>query len=479
MFIDRFRVLAADPPPEPAVIADGVAVSYPRLWAEVEALAGWLQRQGLQAGDTVGLTVRSEYPHLRAALALMRLGCPQLTLPSYESDEYRANLAARADVRFHLVEAAGQALEHLPQRVLPHEAPDALGPDRLPEPDADAPSVYFVSSGTTGRPKLIPLSQRQIFLQALNWQYPPGREVFWRPTPIEYNNSKRQRLYNVVTASINVFADPAGQRLADVVERHRVTRLNLSVVQSRRLMTELRSAGRRLPDYCQLRIGGSAIGPDLRAALRDTVTPNLHLSYATSEFGALSTAGPEHHHDLGNAGRVHPGVDLEIVDEADRPLPAGETGRIRARGPGMATAYFGDDEASARAFRGGWFHPGDMGRIDRDGLLHVVGRADDMMSLASINIFPSEIEAAFAGYPGIVECAAFALPSSHFGDIPLLAVVSDDAVDLAAMQRFGRDLLGLRAPRKVFRVESMPRNAGGKILKDRLREQFEQQRSGM
>lgn len=474
MFIDAFRSLAAHPPAQPAVIADGAELSWPALWSEVEALAGWLHRQGVGPGQTVGLTVRGELAHLRASLALIRLGCVHVILPSYESDEYRRTLAGRARVQRHVTERVELAPRDLPHVVLPRQVPEAPGPDRLPEPDPDAPCVYFVSSGTTGRPKLIPLGQGQLFEQALNWQYPPGREVFWRPTPIEYNNSKRQRLYNVVNGSVNVFADPAGHTLVELVERYGVTRLNLSVVQARRLMHELQGAGRRLPESCQLRIGGSAVSPDLRQALQATVTPHLHVGYATSEFGAISTAGPGHHREPGNAGRIHPGVELEIVDEAGRPLPAGETGRIRARGPGMATAYFGDDEASARAFRDGWFHPGDMGRIDCDGLLQVIGRADDMMSLASINIFPSEIEAAFAGYPGLVECAAFALKSRHFGDVPVLAVVGDPAIDLSEMQRFGRGRLGIRAPRKVLRVESLPRNSGGKLDLQQLRDWVEQ-----
>jgi len=479
MFIDTLRHFAANSSALPAVITDGLAISYSQLWTEVDALTAWLYRQGVRPAETVGLTVCSEYPHLLAALALMRLGCVHITLPSYESSEYRFNLAVRAGVQRQVVEHVELGLTALPVLVLPHETPCVV-PDMAPAIPirAHAPCVYFASSGTTGRPKLILVSQQQIYQQAMNWQFPLCRDVLWRPTPIEHNNSKRQRLYSIVTGSINVFADATGRPLVDVIEAQRVTRLNLSVVQSRRLMDELRAAGRRLPEYCALRIGGSAIGPDLRAALRETVTPNLHVGYATTEFGTISTAGPDHQRGLGNAGRTHPGVELDIVDATNYPLPAGETGFIRVRGPGMASAYFNDDEATCRAFRNGWFHPGDMGRVDADGLLYVVGRADDMMSLASINIFPSEIEAAFANYPGVVECVALAVKSSHFGDIPVLAVIADLATDLIAMQRFGRDRLGLRAPRKVFRVESIPRNPAGKVLNDRLRELFEQQRSG-
>jgi acyl-CoA synthetase (AMP-forming)/AMP-acid ligase II len=105
---------------------------------------------------------------------------------------------------------------------------------------------------------------------------------------------------------------------------------------------------------------------------------------------------------------VHPGVQFEIVGEDGGGLPHGETGQIRLRGPGMSTRYLDDAEATARAFRGGWFYPGDMVFIDADGVGYFKGRSDDMMNFASINVFPSEIERVIEGFSGVTECAAFA-----------------------------------------------------------------------
>ena len=109
------------------------------------------------------------------------------------------------------------------------------------------------------------------------------------------------------------------------------------------------------------------------------------------------------------------------------PLPAGETGLLRMRTPGMATRYLDDGEATARCFVDGWFQPGDMGRLLPDGTLRVEGRGDDMMILGTLNIFPAEIERAAEGFPGVADCAAFALRSAVHGDIPMLAVVARGA----------------------------------------------------
>lgn len=477
MYLDCLRQLAADRDVGPALIADGAAISRAVLWAEVEALAGWLHGQGLRRGDVVGLTVRSEYPHLRAALASMRLGCAHVILPSFESQAYRHALAARAGVRAHLVEDARFASAHASCIVLPTSPPPSPAAD-LPDVAGDAPCTYFVSSGTTGRPKIIPLSERQLREQALNWRFFGRGDRFWRPTAIEFNNSKRHRLYALAVGACNVFADANGVTLAEIVDRHAITCLDLTVVQARRLVDEVRATGRRLPAGCRLRVSGSMVASDLRSTLQAVVTGELQVGYATSEFGAVSSAGPDQCLGGDSVGVPHPGVDLAVVDAAGRPLPPGQTGRVQLRGPGMATHYLGDAEASAAAFQDGWFIPGDVGWQAPDGQLHLVGRADEMMSLASINIFPSEIESAFAGYPGVVECAAFALKSAHFGDVPVLAVVSDQPVDADRMLRLGRDRLGLRAPRKVFRVESLPRNSGGKVDRVRLRELLERQWRG-
>ncbi|MDD5364458.1 MAG: class I adenylate-forming enzyme family protein [Gallionellaceae bacterium] len=474
MLIEHLQRLAYRHGREIAVIDDDRRVTFAELWQQVDALAGQLGRQGLVPGQCAGISIKPEFRHFLTSLALMRLGCVQITLPTYESAQYRKALAEKAGVQVQLIDLAEHALADF-AAIIPVYEFDQAGPAEHRLPSDEAACIYFVTSGTTGKPKLIPLSQRQLFQQGTNWQYPPGQEIFWRPTPIEYNNSKRQRLYNLVSRSTNIFLDPTGRDMLEVVEHHGVTRLNLSVMQSRHLLQNLRATSRRLPDFCQVRIGGSAVSPDLRAALVRDLTANLHITYATSEFGSIATAGPGHHFDLEITGVVHPGVDLRIVDDSGNVLPAGQVGHIEVKGSGMADHYRDDEAATDIAFRGEWFHPGDMGHLSSAGLLYVSGRADDMMSLASINIFPSEIEAAFASYPGLIECAAFALKSSAFGDIPLLAIVGSDELDLAAMSRFGRDRLGLRAPRKLFRVSALPRNRGGKVLKDELRALFDQQ----
>lgn len=191
------------------------------------------------------------------------------------------------------------------------------------------------------------------------------------------------------------------------------------------------------------------------------LTPDVCVLYGTSETGPVTIAQPAHHDEHPDTvGPPVPGVRDEVVDEDGRVLPRGGRGLVRVRSAAAATAYLDDPEATARAFRDGWFHPGDAGWMTPDGALVLAGRADDMMNLGTIKIFPAEIEAAAAGFPGLGECAAFALRSAEHGDIPLLAVVAREGMDTAALLAACRERLGLRAPRRIVTLDALPRIAG-------------------
>jgi acyl-coenzyme A synthetase/AMP-(fatty) acid ligase len=458
---------------EIGAIVNDRPISYREMDDDVRSLGQWLAAAGLEPGDTVGLTIRDEYRHLIASVALMRLGCIQVTLPSHEPPEHRQAIAERTKAIAVLTEDPGAGVPTLPTILADfgYRADRGPFPETL-EPGDDRVCMYLTSSGTTGRIKIIPTTATQLFHQAQTWQWPAQRDVFYRPTSIEYNNSKRQRLYNLTWATTNVFADAKRTSITETCRRWDVTRLNISAVQTRTLIDQA-TDGRALSPACHIRLGGSAISPQLRQAAMDKLTPNVHVTYATSEFGSIATAGPEHHGPQPETvGLIHPGIQLQIVDDDGRPVGPDRPGRIRVRGPGMVTGYFGDEEATAKAFSAGWFYPGDVGHLSKDGLLFLDGRSDDMIILASINIFPAEIERVVESIPGVVECAAFSIKSGTFGDIPLLAAVVSDQVRAPDIAAFARKRLGLRAPRKVFLVDSLPRNSGGKIDRRVLQARF-------
>ena len=467
-FLARLRAASAADPGRPAIIGSGVVLSHGALADRAEGMAAWLLRAGLAPGQMAGLTLRDDLAHLVVCLALLRLGCHQVALGSHEPPLQRADLAARAGAVVVLGDTEQDALPGLPLLLPDHARATADAALRAPLPRGlpeAAALVVLTSSGTTGRPKLVPLSQAALLAQAAR------RRGFGalrhRPVGFEHNNGKRFALFTLANGDACLL--PAASRRVGVEEACRhygVALVGLAPHQAETLLARRRNAP--WPAGTLIDLTGSAPGAGLVRRLHEGLTRAVEVLYGTTEVGSVARAGAEDHAACPEgAGRVVPGATVMVVDDRGAPLPPGQTGLLRIRTEGMAQRYLDDPEATARCFREGWFQPGDMGRLLPDGTLVVAGRADDMMVLGTLNIFPAEIERVADAFPGVAACAAFALRGGPLGDIPALAVVPDPAAppEPTALLAHCRARLGLRAPRKVTMVTALPRNAAGKVLR--------------
>ena len=463
------RETARRTPDLPAFIRDGAPVGYASLARQVGAASAWLAREGIRAGDTVGITLRDEWLNLLLSLALLHRGARQITLAPHETMAYRADLAARlatvAVIGTIPADAPGDARLLLPdaERFATEAPPDGALP-------AVGGEVVFFTSGTTGQPRLMTMTEAMLVSQAAALAA-QGR-VFHRQISYDGNHAKRVSLRSLVTGGTEVLADSLrDDGLPGIVARHGIRRVHLSPQRLDALIEE--DGGRAAaawPDGACIFTTGAKIPQAQRLRIQQALRANLFIQYGTTEFGTASIAGPDDHvlHPDA-AGPLQPGVELQVLDDAGQPLPAGEAGQLRFRRPeGVVAGYLGDAAATARAFRDGWFIPGDIGRITPAGQLLVAGRQDDMMNLGGIKILPAEIEAVAEGFPGLVDCAAFAWRSAALGDLPMLAVVSAAGFDAAALLAHCRARLGLRAPRRVLELPALPRNAQGKVLRREL-----------
>jgi acyl-coenzyme A synthetase/AMP-(fatty) acid ligase len=170
----------------------------------------------------------------------------------------------------------------------------------------------------------------------------------------------------------------------------------------------------------------------------------------------------------GAVGFLHPGVQAQVVDEADRPLPSGAEGLLRVRTPGQALGYRNDPVATARHFRDGWFYPGDVGRITAEGLLIVTGRASDVINLGGRKVAPDIIERVLEDLPEVREAAAFGVPGQNEIVELWAAVVADGPLDARALAGHLSARLGPNAPAYLLQVSALPRNANGKLLRQEL-----------
>jgi acyl-CoA synthetase (AMP-forming)/AMP-acid ligase II len=177
---------------------------------------------------------------------------------------------------------------------------------------------------------------------------------------------------------------------------------------------------------------------------------------------------------MGSVGKPVINVRVRVVDEEMRDVPRGEVGEIVYRGPTVMQGYYRNDQATAEAFEGGWFHSGDLVYEDEDGYLYVVDRKKDMIISGGENIYPAEIETVLMSHEAVAEVAVIGVPHPKWVETPLAVIVraggaevgEDELVDLCR-----RELAGYKKPSGIVFTDELPRNAAGKVLKRNLRDE--------
>ena len=463
----------------PALAMPGREIAYAELFGRVRSCAAWLACQRCLPTEVVGITIADEIPHLVTMLALLSIGVPHVCLATRDPASARLHLAERLAVRRVVVLDPQHALPGREALLLTPEVLEATAGDRPTDAllaDPDAAAIYYTSSGTSGEPKIFALSQR-----ALAWR--AGRMAeservgpeFRALTPVSIEDSiaKNRRLTCTYLGFTSVFPDGRSLPLPSLQElcaSLRVTCLELTALQASSLVHESTDP-RRLPARTGVYAAGSTVSATLREQFKIRFGVPLFVHYGAREFGRIaSTFFGGDDDDLETVGLPVPWVDLEIVDGDGKPVPRGEIGQVRVRSDYVLREYYRDPVATARHLMDGWFYPGDLASLTPRGALRLHGRADDMMNLDGIKIFPAEIERALEAHPAVKAAAAFARASVAHGDIPVAAVElrASASVGVEELIACARERLGVRAPRRIFVVDSLPRNAAGKVVKREL-----------
>jgi malonyl-CoA/methylmalonyl-CoA synthetase len=230
--------------------------------------------------------------------------------------------------------------------------------------------------------------------------------------------------------------------------------------------------------------GSAALPVQLLERWREATGHTLLERYGMTEIGMALSNPPAGERVPGAVGRPLPGVEVRIVDEAGRPLPEGEPGELRVRGPGLFREYWRRPEATAEACRDGWFATGDVALCEH-GVYRILGRkSQDIIKTGGYKVSALEIETVLRDHPAIADCAVVGVPDSEWGERVAAAVVLAPAaaggaaaeapsLDLDSLRAWARDRLApYRLPTLLQVVEDLPRNAMGKVVKARVVEQF-------
>jgi fatty-acyl-CoA synthase len=356
----------------------------------------------------------------------------------------------------------------------------------------DDPLWLFYTSGTTGRPKAGILTHGQMAFVVTNHlaDLIPGtdeNDCSIAVAPLSHG-AGIHALLNVARGAATVLLE--GEKLDPAVvwaliERHRVSNL-FTVPTIVKLLVEHPAVDEF--DHSSLKFliyaGAPMYRADQQLALRK-LGPVLVQYFGLGEVTGCITVLPRHMHhaddahpdaNVGSCGRPRTGMEVAVLDASGVPVPLGEIGEICCRGPAVFAGYHDNPEATAKALRGGWFHTGDLGRLDARGLLTITGRESDMYISGGSNVYPREVEEVLLTHPGVAEVAIVGLPDMKWGEIGAAVVVRragfeslDEANLLAHLD--GRSAR-YRWPHRWHFWAELPKSGYGKILKREIKERL-------
>ena len=467
---------ASGRPEADAIVIDDARLCHGELFERVTRFAAWLTLNGIVPGAVTGICVRDDINHLVCAMALLCMGTPQISLGSHEIDETKRRLARKVGATQLIVEKVEAWMANLTTVVVARgeicDAPGPIGSELFRASPLAAVAAYLSTSGTTNVPKTFAMSYGRLILSTNRYVADPKEKRSLRVGSVEFDAIRLNRMCSLLAGSACIGLRQQGlDRLISICERESVSVLRVGPHQLASIVHSPRGSARRLPPDAAILVSGARVPGALRKLVRAKISENLWVQYATSETGLISTAAP-HQHDAFPEGIGFPeqGVNIEILGSADEIASPGEIGHIRIRKDTMASHYIAQSGADSK-FKDGWFVPGDLVSCEPNGPLIFHGRADDVMILNGINIFPSAIEAVLESLPNIQEAVAFPVKSRVHGEIPAAAIVLSEAAeneDISGILWHCQQLLGVRAPRQIRVVDNIPRNAFGKPLRREL-----------
>lgn len=462
-----------------ALIEGPRTVSYAGLYDSVLRHARFLQDNGVKRGDIVGLSIRDGIDHVAAMLGIIRLGAVLLPMDSRWTSTEKENVLRAFGGSFAVTDRP-DTCEVTAATVITHDLAmiSATSPDPVLPKDftADDPLLISLSSGTTGLPKGPRITHRQMIMRNYTEWLSIGfhsSDVFLCATPQYFGGGRGFTLSYLYAGGTVVFCPPPykSEDVSALIRQHGVTTTFLVPTLLRRLA---QAPDEVLADLRGLRFiisSGAALHPAERRDLLTRMNSNLVNFYASTEGGGVSALMGQDSDEVAlSVGRPLLGSHVRITDNDGNVLPPGETGHIQHRAAWHPDGFYRNPEETSRYFRDGWYMPGDMGHLNEDGYLFITGRSKDMIIRGGINIYPNEIEAVLISHEAVADAAVVGIPSEEFGeDIKAFVVCKGNTPSAQELIDFCRNHLApYKVPRLIDTLPELPRNSGGKVLKNEL-----------
>ncbi|WP_137146237.1 fatty-acid--CoA ligase FadD5 [Mycolicibacterium sp. CR10] len=492
----------------------GRTTTWRELDDRVGSLAGALHRHGVGFGDRVLILMLNRTEFIESFLAINKLGAIAVPVNFRMTPSEIAFLVSDCQARVVITEsvlanvaaavrdldatlatvivAGGDGVDSADgAATLNYEDLMTEGADPPPVdiPD-DSPALIMYTSGTTGRPKGAVLTHNNLAGQAMTHLFTNGadinNDIGFIGVPLFHiagiGNTVFGLLLGRPTVIYSVGAFDPGE-LLDVLESEQVTGIFLVPAQWQAVCAAQRAAPRTLK-LRTLSWGAAPASDTLLREMSETFPgAKILAAFGQTEMSPVTCMllGEDALRKLGSVGKVIPTVSARIVDEDMNDVPVGQVGEIVYRAPTLMAGYWNNPKATAEAFKGGWFHSGDLVRQDDEGYVWVVDRKKDMIISGGENIYCAEVENVLAAHPEIVEVAVIGRAHPKWGEVPVAVVVLRSSLKVTNEPKneptdldefLAARLARYKHPKAVEVVDALPRNPAGKVLKTELRAQF-------
>jgi len=458
------------------------AVTYREMDKRSAQIAQVLRDHGVAAGDRVIVQVDKSVDAVGLYLACLRIGAIYIPLnPAYVDEEVRffiddaePALVVRSDDRSSL---HAQSLSSTELGQLADAAPPL---QRVETRLADDLAAILYTSGTTGRSKGAMLTHANLTTNALTlhaiWRFQPG-DVLLHVLPIFHVHGLFVALHTAMLNASTVMFLPSFDPTL-VLEALPEATVMMGVPTHYVRLLDTPEFTSETCTNMRLFTSGSAPMTELVHEQFTARTGHVILErYGMSEAGMITSNPYEGERVPGTVGFALPAVDVRVRREGGELCAADETGVVEMTGPNQFAGYWRLEDRTRDALTAdGWLITGDIGRLDAEGRLTLEGRASDMIISGGLNVYPKEIEQVINACDGVVESAVIGVPHPDFGEAVVAIVVGDvdsTALDSALLESLAR----FKHPKVVHLVDSLPRNAMGKVQKSALRQQFAEETS--
>ena len=460
---------------------------YRDFMDRAEALAAYFHAQGLKKGDRVGILMSNRLEHIELDIAVALAGLIKVPL-NYRLHP-KEHLYMVEDARLSLFIGEQELIDaigvDIPKVFVGNEyetiVAEYMGRSFNEDVQEDDLFAIMYTSGTTGNPKGVMLSHRNIISGALSLAQiceVDYNDIIGHVAPLTHGSNFLSHVAWLYGSTQVVYDKFEPEAFLDYLSEDQVSVLFLVPTMVNLMIQHPNFDAKKLATVKSINMAGSPIAAAKLQEALGKAGPIFVETYGQVEAPMCITMMPrnEIHNRLDSCGRIGPFVDVKIIDDNHQEVAIGEVGEIICKGSLVMKGYWNNEKATNETLQDGWLHTGDLGWRDAEGYMHIVDRKKDVIISGGVNIYPREVEEVLNLHKGVRETCVIGVPDDKWGESVVAFVVPNGKEEVTVetlLSLCKENLASFKKPKEIFIVEELPKSSYGKILKREMKQQHE------